>query len=206
MVFKRKSPRPAPAPRLGGDERAGVRLKLPPIQSLETVFAEISSAGESTAEDRHAAAYDDLWQLAMADPRTGLPNQLLLLDRLQQALARRERHGMNVVVFYVKIRDLNFGSGLGAEEIVFEEATRRLAGILRSEDTIGRLSGRELLIVAEVARRDVVDYLSNRVRSALQAPFEVAGTNVGASATFGWAIAGPAESAQGLLARVGTSL
>ena len=50
--------------------------------------------------------YDQLWQLSMADPHTGLANQLLLLDRLTQALTRRRRHGGEVVVCHIDLDNL----------------------------------------------------------------------------------------------------
>ena len=50
--------------------------------------------------------YDQLWQLSMADPHTGLANQLLLLDRLMQALTRRRRHGGEVVVCHIDLDNL----------------------------------------------------------------------------------------------------
>ena len=42
----------------------------------------------------------------MADPHTGLANQLLVLDRLTQALVRRRRHGGEVVVCHIELDNL----------------------------------------------------------------------------------------------------
>ena len=76
--------------------------------------------------------YDQLWQLSMADPHTGLANQLLLLDRLTQALARRRRHGGEVVVCHIDLDNLgeiNLDLGYTTGNTVLCEMARRLTSV-----------------------------------------------------------------------------
>jgi len=73
------------------------------------MFREISSAqAGDLREDAGQAAgkYDDLWQLSLADPLTGLANRMLLLDRLTRELTRRRRHGGCVIVSHIDLDNL----------------------------------------------------------------------------------------------------
>ena len=108
---------------VGPGERARTSRELPPEtraredaravagtpKSVESMLQEFSAAGSETHRPRAgrpAGKYDQLWQLSMADPHTGLANQLLLVDRLTQALARRRRHGGEVVVCHIDLDNL----------------------------------------------------------------------------------------------------
>ena len=79
-----------------------------PAKSVESMLKEFSSGApcHRSRKRRGPGKYDQLWQLSMADPHTGLANQLLLLDRLTQALVRRRRHGGEVVVCHIGLDNL----------------------------------------------------------------------------------------------------
>ena len=119
----------------------------------------VDAAGDQFDGRRGCAAaprmgkYDQLWQLSMADPHTGLANQLLLLDRLTLALARRRRHGGEVVVCHINLDNLaeiNLDLGYTTGNAVLCDASRRLTSVLRAEDTVGRVGGSELVVVITV--------------------------------------------------------
>ena len=91
--------------------------------SVESMFDAISFGG-SGARPEHLVQshgkYDDLWQLSLSDPQTGLANRLLLIDRLTRELTRRRRHGGCVVVSHIdldNLKDINdeFGYTSGYE-------------------------------------------------------------------------------------------
>ena len=93
--------------------------------------------------------HDGLWQLTMADPHTGLANKHLTLDRLDQALARRERHHGQVMVLYIDLINLDeYGYALGMEALV--GLSGRITASLRSEDTAGRVSGTAFTVVVSI--------------------------------------------------------
>ena len=82
------------------DEGAVAALETPEERSfgsLESMFEEISFGDfindQAQRRPRFTGKYDDLWQLSLADPLTGLANRMLLLDRLTRELTRRRRHG-----------------------------------------------------------------------------------------------------------------
>ena len=112
----------------------------------------------------------------MADPHTGLANQLLLLDRLTQALARRRRHGGEVVVCHIDLDNLgeiNLDLGYTTGNTVLCEMSRRLTSVLRAEDTVGRVGGSELVVVVAVTDEQAVGPLMRRLQHTLDEPVTV---------------------------------
>jgi diguanylate cyclase len=145
-----------------------------------------------------------LARLTLEDPQTGLVNQLLLHDRLAQALTRSKRHGDRVAVFYI---DLNYFQGVN-EEYGFEAGNavlcvvaRRLAAIIRSEDTLSRVGGNEFVAVLSIQDEQSLGLLSTRFQSVFDEPFDIEGTAVPVTASFGIVVAHGNESAEEVLAQ-----
>jgi diguanylate cyclase (GGDEF)-like protein len=144
----------------------------------------------------------------MADPHTGLANQLLLVDRLTQALARRRRHGGEVVVCHIDLDNLgeiNLDLGYTTGNTVLHEAARRLTSVLRAEDSIGRVGGSELVVVVAVTDEQVVGPLLRRLQHTLDEPVVVGGQDIRLHSSLGVAVAEDAESAEDVLARADRS-
>jgi diguanylate cyclase len=181
------------------------------MESVESMLQEFRSAGS----DAHPAGraprtgkYDQLWQLSMADPHTGLANQLLLLDRLTQALVRRRRHGGEVVACHIdldNLAEINLDLGYTTGNEVLREVSRRLTSVLRAEDTIGRVGGSELVVVVTVTDEVVVGPLMRRIQHTLDEPVTVGGQSIRLHASLGVAIAEDAESAEDVLTRADRS-
>lgn len=167
-----------------------------------------SGDAQSARRTPRAGKYDQLWQLSMSDPHTGLANQLLLLDRLTQSLARMRRHGGEVVVCHVNLENLgeiNADLGYTVGNTVLCEMADRLVAVLRTEDTIGRVGGSELVIVMAVSDEQVVGPLVRRLQSTLDEPVLVGGQSIGLKATLGVALAEETETAEDVLARADRS-
>jgi diguanylate cyclase len=179
-------------------------------KSVESMLREFGSVGPDAGSAGGAprGKYDQLWQLSMADPHTGLANQLLLLDRLTQALARRRRHGGEVVVCHIDLDNLgeinqDFGYTVGNE--VLNETAQRLSSVLRAEDTIGRVGGSELVVVVAVSDEQVVGPLLRRLQHTLDEPVTVADSPIRLNSSLGVAVADDSESAEDVLARADRS-
>lgn len=179
----------------------------------DTRSRELTADQLSRLEDLAAQAVDHLELLALArdlghaashDSLTGLPNRLVLADRLAQAFARRLRHGGEIAVALVDVdafKTVNdtFGHDIG-DEVLVRVATR-LTHAVRVQDTVARLGGDEFAIVAEVPDAETADALMRRVTAALAEPTTVPGSGVRAGATLGWAIAAPTDDVRDALDR-----
>ncbi len=179
-------------------------------KSVESMLQEFTSTGADTpvTDGRPRGKYDQLWQLSMADPHTGLANQLLLLDRLTQALVRRRRHGGEVVVCHLgldNLGEINLDLGYSTGNTVLGEIARRLTSVLRAEDTIGRVGGSELVVVLAVTDENVVGPLIRRLQRTLDEPVTVGGQDIRLQASLGVAVAEDSESAEDVLARADRS-
>jgi diguanylate cyclase (GGDEF)-like protein len=179
-------------------------------RSVESMLNEFSGGAEAPLSGRtpRAGKYDQLWQLSMFDPHTGLVNQLLLLDRLTQALARKRRHGGVVMVSHIDLDDLaeiNVELGYTTGNAVLSETARRLTSVLRTEDTVARVGGRELVVVVTVNDEQAVGLLTRRLQHTLGEPVVVGGQPVRLHASLGVALADHNESAEEVLTRADRS-
>jgi diguanylate cyclase (GGDEF)-like protein len=179
-------------------------------QSVETMLREFGRGGPvgGPAARPQTGSYDQLWQLSMADPHTGLVNRLLLLDRLTQALVRRRRHGGEVVACRVDLENLaeiNMDLGYTMGNEVLCEMARRLTAVLRAEDTIGRVGGSEVVVVVTVSDEMAVGPLLRRIQHTLDDAITMGGQDVRLQASLGVAMAEDSESAEDVLARAGKS-
>ncbi len=198
----------APSEPTGQEGSAGARAGT--AESVESMLREFSSVGAEApvTGGLPRGKYDQLWQLSMADPHTGLANKLLLLDRLTQALVRRRRHGGEVVVCHIELDNLaeiNLDLGYAIGNTVLSETARRLTSVLRAEDTIGRVGGSELVVVLAVTDEQVVGPLLRRLQRTLDEPVAVGGQGIRLTASLGVAVAEDSESAEDVLARADRS-
>ncbi|WP_144007154.1 sensor domain-containing diguanylate cyclase, partial [Pelomonas sp. KK5] len=117
---------------------SGVRL-----DGDETLWTmvDISAVKDAQARAEHLAFHDGL---------TGLPNRLLLADRLQQALAVVNRTGTRLAVCYFDLdgfKPINDERGHDAGDALLAEIGRRLTGALRRDDTAARVGGDEFVVL-----------------------------------------------------------
>jgi diguanylate cyclase (GGDEF)-like protein len=139
------------------------------------------------------AAEAKLAELALHDPLTGLPNRLLLVDRLRQSIAQARRHkaAYPVVMFLDldRFKLVNDSYGHSAGDDVLVQVARRLTSVLRSTDTLARFGGDEFVIACdELDDRDLVLACANRIMEVFATPFTVVGRPFHLGASIGVAI------------------
>ncbi len=118
---------------------------------------------------------DQLAHLAYHDALTGLPNRLLLLDRLTLAISHAQRVGRKVALIMVDLdnfKTINESLGHAVGDRLLQEAAGRLRSLCREEDTVARPGGDEFVIMMEdlAAAPQAVD-LTGRIIEGFRRPF-----------------------------------
>ncbi len=141
---------------------------------------------------------------ALHDELTGLPNRRLLLDRLDHALARVNRNGgQHGLLFFdldrFKLVNDSFGHLAGDRLLV--DIADRLRGSLSSADTLARFSGDEFVVLVEdVDSVEEATKVAERLRGALEKPFELGESTVYVSASIGVTVVLPGQPRDEVLA------
>ncbi|RBY92874.1 bifunctional diguanylate cyclase/phosphodiesterase [Blastococcus sp. TF02A-30] len=135
---------------------------------------------DSAARDRHHATHDTL---------TGLPNWVLMRDRLDQALAAATRSRTEVAMLLIdldRFKEINDSLGHSYGDELLRHVGPRLHALLREGDTVARLGGDEFAVllpsVEGVAEAEAV---AERLRAALHQPFDVNGAVLDVEASVG---------------------
>jgi diguanylate cyclase (GGDEF)-like protein/PAS domain S-box-containing protein len=133
---------------------------------------------------------DELAFRAVHDPVTGLPNRLLLVDRLQLALARAKRGDSDVAVVSLDVdgfKDVNTAHGHSGGDQLLTEMAGRLLRSVRERDTVARLGGDEFVIVSDGTGL-FAERLVERLRMVMSAPYSVNGADVMITVSMGIAV------------------
>ncbi len=118
---------------------------------------------------------DALEHQAQHDALTGLPNRILINDRLEMALARMKRNKTKLALIFLDLdnfKHINDAFGHRAGDNLLIDVATRLNHLLRTGDTMARLGGDEFLILlSEVETIDDVSLIAVRLIESLQQPF-----------------------------------
>lgn len=123
----------------------------------------ISTIRDETGQiTNHVAIFSDITSVKLAekhlsylahhDALTGLPNRMLLQDRLSQALIKGHRNESLVAVLFIdldKFKPINDTLGHRMGDLLLQAVAERLKGCVREEDTVARLGGDEFTIILE---------------------------------------------------------
>jgi len=129
---------------------------------------------------------------AQYDPLTDLPNRLLAVDRLDQAIKQAHRQGQKVAVMFIDLDDfkkVNDTLGHDVGDTLLIEASRRLEKTVRDGDTVARQGGDEFLVVIG-GIKDAVDVepIALKIISAFSNPFAVDGVDLVVTPSIGLSI------------------
>jgi diguanylate cyclase (GGDEF)-like protein/PAS domain S-box-containing protein len=130
-----------------------------------------------------------LEQIAHYDALTGLPNRVLLADRLRQAMSQVKRHGMRLAVAYVDLdgfKDINDSYGHEVGDHFLSAVGERMQSSLRDIDTVARLGGDEFVVVmSDLEDAEVSERLLERLSRALSEPLPVQDRSLPLAASIG---------------------
>ncbi len=111
---------------------------------------------------------------AFKDGLTGLPNRRALMEAVDQAIARKQRHGHPFGMLYMDLdgfKSINDVHGHAAGDRALQEFAARVDGCMRRSDRFARLGGDEFVVLAEGLRtEDQAEALKQKIEQALAEP------------------------------------
>ncbi|MDO8391538.1 MAG: EAL domain-containing protein [Actinomycetota bacterium] len=168
----------------------------PDVRGAVVNLHDISDRKRAEAELSHQAFHDGL---------TDLANRALFTNRVEHALRRKARSGLDVAVIFLDLdgfKTVNDSLGHGAGDELLKEVATRLTQAVRPADTVARLGGDEFAILIEQSHNPVEESegVAERILQSLSLPIELATQSVTVSASFGIA-AGDENSTAGSMLR-----
>lgn len=172
-------------PMLGPDRRHLGSLvvlhteRLTPHPSETQVLSHLGRVAAVAVERSSTEA--TLTHHALHDPLTQLPNRALIVDRLEQAVARLGHDSSKLSVLLIDIdrfKIINDTRGPEVGDEVLREVSRRLRGAVRAGDTVGRIAGDQFVVLSSVQRETEVARTAARIVSVLGNPVDIEHLNV----------------------------
>ena len=125
------------------------------------------------------SAEEQIHFMAHHDAVSGLPNRVLLMDRLSQALLRAARNGSRVVVIFIDLdnfKNVNDSLGHNAGDRLLKAVAERMVASVRATDTVARLGGDEFVILLnDDAEKPGTDAVIEKIRAAISEPISIDG-------------------------------
>jgi diguanylate cyclase (GGDEF)-like protein/PAS domain S-box-containing protein len=152
-------------------------------QHLLAQLADITARKQLEQELAHQALHDSL---------TGLPNRVLLADRLLLALARSRRRGSALALMCLGFDDfkmINDSLGHAAGDDLLKQAAQRISRAIRPDDTVARFGGDEFVIVCDDVSQREIDQIAARVLKAVSRPCHMGDQELTVTASLGIAVA-----------------
>ncbi len=157
-------------------------------RQLEVANLELEQKVEQRTSEL-SKANNRLEFLATHDNLTGLPNRLLLYDRLDQAVKKGQRNKTGFALFFIDLDDFkrvndSFGHAVG--DMVLEAVGDALSKCMRLSDTVARLAGDEFaLILHDLETPVFIDTIMEKVVAALGKPIQVMDSTISITASIG---------------------
>jgi diguanylate cyclase (GGDEF)-like protein/PAS domain S-box-containing protein len=127
--------------------------------------------------------------LAQHDPLTGLPNRLLLRDRLGRAVASARRRASALAVLFLDVdrfKHINDSLGHAVGDEVLQSIAGRLTACVRDSDTVCRYGGDEFVVLlSEVACSEDAAFSADQLQAAIAMPHRVGDQDLHVTASVG---------------------
>ncbi len=164
-----------------------VSFRSEPWAEVDLALAqELRTAYERAVAQRTRA---ELARLRHYDSLTGLPNRSLLQERLAEARGDDATGTALLFLDLDRFKAVNDTMGHAAGDALLIEVAARLVGAAGPDHVVARLGGDEFVVLCRGLDNDAITGLSERVRAAIEAPYEIAGRTCNISASIGIAVA-----------------
>jgi diguanylate cyclase (GGDEF)-like protein/PAS domain S-box-containing protein len=144
----------------------------------------------------------DIVHQAMHDSLTGLPNRVLLADRLIQGLAGTRRRGSQLGVIFLDVdqfKIVNDSMGHTRGDMLLKLAAERISGAIRPGDTVARFGGDEFVVVCDDVTTDEIERVAQHVLESLARPWKMGAHEMHVTASLGIALADEQATPESLL-------
>ena len=156
-------------------EKSYMDIKTIPLKDENgDIYAFLKDIQDKTSDKKRELA---LQHMANHDVLTGIPNRILLNDRLEQAILRSDRDKVCLAVMFIDFDDFKkvndtYGHKIG--DIVLIQATSRMQKSIRKIDTIARIGGDEFVIIlGGVTSRKQIEDIASEILKKLRSAFDI---------------------------------
>lgn len=168
-----------------GGQLSAIDLSMSGMEVDGKTFV-LAIVNEKTEKERLHRLLD---RLAFQDSLTGLPNRVLLFDRINQSLSRSLREQKNFAVCVLDLdgfKAINDTLGHAAGDHLLKEIARRLRASVRNVDTVARLGGDEFaLILQGVSAAEEADAVLNKIIAEVAQPYRLDGVEMSVTTSVG---------------------
>lgn len=162
---------------------SAIRNEAGEITHYVSIFSDITAIKQQQAS---------LNYLAHHDPLTGLPNRMMLDDRLEHAVQRHLRNHSQIAVFFVDLdefKEVNDTFGHATGDRVLKAIADRLVDMFRDEDTIARLGGDEFVILIEsYESRTALELIAEKIITEISLPLLIDEKEITVATSIGIAV------------------
>ena len=163
----------------GGDPEAIEHVRNTPVVHRDADGRVVAYDGIINDITERKVAEAEITRLSLHDGLTGLPNRVLFMDRLRQALMLAARRDETVAVYFIDLdffKDVNDTYGHEVGDAVLSAVAERLLGCVRRSDTIARIGGDEFVgLTPAIGKAANAGVIAGKMVRALREPFDALG-------------------------------